>query len=362
MKIETRHGSLTLPAFFPDATRGVVRTVGAEDLEAAGVDGLVVNVLHLMRRPGIATLRGLGGIHRWTGWNGPILSDSGGFQVLSMIRENPSLGSVRREGVLFTGQKGEKKRKITPEKCIQAQFRMGSDLMVCLDYCTHPDDPDALQRESVELTIQWAKQCREEFDRQLKRRGESDETRPKLFAVIQGGTDVRHRDRCAAELLEIGFDGYAFGGWPIDSEGNLLKDTLEHTAKLLPEGLPRYALGIGKPDTLVACARMGYNLFDCVIPTRDARHGRLFIFNATDTEDIDLDREPFFKTVYPQDVRYIRDNGPVSEACDCLTCSRYSLAYLHHLFTIHDALALRLATIHNLRFYAILMEKIRAPC
>jgi queuine tRNA-ribosyltransferase len=276
-----------------------------------------------------------------------------------MIRRNPLLGSVHRDGLIFTGRKGERKRKITPEKCIQAQFRMGSDLMVCLDYCTHPDDPDALQKESVELTIQWAKQCRLEFDRQWEQRGGREEIRPKLFGVIQGGTNRDLRERCASELLEIGFDGYAFGGWPLDSHGNLLTDTLEHTAQLMPADLPRYGLGIGKPDTLLACARMGYNLFDCVIPTRDARHGRLFIYSAKDQDNIDLFREPFFETVYPERETFVRDDRPVSAACDCPTCARYSLAYLHHLFTIHDALAFRLATIHNLRFYSILMEKIR---
>ena len=289
-------------------------------------------------------------------WDMPILSDSGGFQLFSLIRQNPKLGTIRENKVIFKFSDG-KKKILTPEKCIQAQFHLSSDIMMCLDYCTHSEDSPEVQLESVNRTIAWAKLCRAEYDRYLSQN--RDERRPLIFAIIQGGNDRALRQHCADSLKSVGFDGYAFGGWPIDAKGDLLEDILAYTAELMPDDHPKYALGVGKPENIVACAEMGYNLFDCVVPTRDARHRRLYIFNADDWESVDLSKDDFYSCLYIQDKKHVTDSNPVSSLCDCLCCKNYSRAYLHYLFRIKDTLAYRLATIHNLRFYMNLMELIR---
>ncbi len=355
--LATTHGRLRLPAFLPDATRGVVRALDSADLAACGVDGLMVNTLHLSSHPGATIVSAMGGIHRFMQWPGPIASDSGGYQVFSLIHESANLGSVSRNGFTYRLAKGHKKQTLTPEKAIQKQFQIGADLMFCLDHCTHPTAGADVQRESVEHTIEWARRCREEFDRRAHQRRD-DEGRPLLFAVVQGGGDPALRRECAERLVAIGFDGYGYGGWPVDRDG-MLVEMVEYVADLVPVDAPKHALGIGKPDNLARCSAMGYNLFDCTIPTRDARHQRLYVFDG-DPAEIDLTAGPFYRNLYMQDDKHRRDAGPVSEGCDCLCCRSYSRAYLHHLFAIRDPLAHRLATIHNLRFYSRLMELLRA--
>ncbi len=356
--LPTPHGEVALPAFFPDATRGVVRSLDAADLEACGVSGLVVCAFHLARRPGSRCVQGLGGVHRLMGWQRPIISDSGGFQVFSLIRQNPKLGTLTRREAIFRLAEGGKAERLSPEKSIQIQLRLGADILVCLDDCTHPSDPPSEQMASVVRTIEWAERCKAEFERGVGRSPRKDRLkaelrtgRPVLFGVVQGGADPELRRLCARELTAMGFDGYCYGGWPFDAGGRLLTKALALTADLLPADRPRYALGIGSPGALIACARMGYNLFDCALPTRDARRGRLYVFG--DEGDLSYGR------LYIRDGVNRRDRGPVSGACDCLCCRAYSRAYLHHLFAIGDSLAWRLATIHNLRFYAMLMERLR---
>ncbi len=361
------HGEIALPAFLPDATRGSVRSLDATDVQATGTPGLVMNTYHLMIHPGARTVASLGGLHRFAGWAGPILTDSGGFQVYSLLKENPGAGVVRRREVIFEPSRERKKLILSPEKAIRAQVGWGSDIVMSLDWCTGPDDPDTVNRESVETTVRWARMGKAEFER-LMDEPRSKSAGPKsagprsplLFAIIQGGADRRLRADCASRLIELGFDGYGFGGWPLDREGRLDRETLADTARLMPDGLPKYAMGIGKPESIVACARMGYDLFDCVIPTRDARHMRLYTFEARRPDRVDLSDDRFYRVLYLQDREYARDKGPLSEACDCHTCRGYSRAFLHHLFRVGDSLAYRLATIHNLRFYAQLMELIRA--
>lgn len=383
-ELRTMHGNVRLPAFFPDGTRAVVRGLDAIDVEMTGTPGIVMNTYHLMRHPGIKTLSQLGGLHAFTGWDGPILTDSGGFQVYSLLRENPSLGAVRRNEVVFAPD-GADKIALSPEKAVQVQLSAKSDIVMCLDWCIHPDDPPDINRSSVDTTIRWAKRCRDEFDRlvaegsasrrkrtRLSRLGRPTEEgssdaesltggirRPLLFGIIQGGSDPRLREECAAALRELNFDGYAYGGWPLDGKNNLLRDILALTANAMPEDLPRYAMGVGKPENVVACARMGYNLFDAVIPTRDARHLRLYTFRASSVDQVELVGKEFYSPLYMQDLEHKRDDRPISEACDCYTCTHYGRAYLYHLFRVGDTLAYRLATIHNLRFYSQLMELLR---
>lgn len=355
------HGEVPLPAFFPDGTRGVVRCVDSADLEGCRVPGLVMNTYHLMTNPGQSTVKSLGGLNSFINWRRPILTDSGGFQVFSLIRENPKFGEIRSNEIIFKTESSGGKTVITPEKCIQSQFAFGSDIMMCLDYCTHPNDPEEINRLSVEITVRWAKRCRDEYLRQKTIRKTDEKNQPLLFGIIQGGEDKVLRRECAAALADIGFAGYGYGGWPLDAQGSFMLDMLEYTAELMPENSIKYAMGVGKPEEIAACCKMGYNLFDCVIPTREARHNRLYIFNEEikDLPGTDITGKDFYQFYYITDDKYRRDKRPVSEVCDCLCCRNYSRAYLRHLYITGDSLAYRLATIHNLRFYTQLMELIR---
>ena len=230
--------------------------------------------------------------------------------------------------------------------------------MMALDVCTSPDDPDDVQRRSVELTVKWGARCRAEFDKLVKgRKG----PRPLLFGIVQGGGNRALRLECGARLREIGFDGFGFGGWPLDSEGKLRPDILQDAADAMDPNLPRYAMGLGRPEEIVQCVNMGYTLFDCVIPTREARHQRLYCFKKgmATPEGVRRPDGKFYSFVYMLDEQHVRDRGPIDPECDCILCRRYSRAYLHHLFKVGDSQAYRLATAHNLRFYARLMELIR---
>ncbi len=351
--LTTAHGELRLPAFLPDATRAVVRGLDSDDVRACGIGGVVINVFHLQNRPGISVIAAAGGAHHFMRWPGPILSDSGGFQVYSLLVQSPDLGTATRRGFRYRLERRGTRRLLTPAKCIQLQFRLGTDVAVCLDHCTHPSAPAAEQRSSVEHTVLWARACRDEFDRLAGETGR----RPLLFAVVQGGADAALRRECAERLVEIGFDGYGFGGWPIGEDGRLT-DAVARVAGLVPRDSIRWALGIGKPEHVVSAARVGYDLFDCVIPTRDARHGRLYVF-AGPPEGARLEGREFYERLYPQDKELVRSGAPVDPTCDCLCCRTCSRGYLNHLFAIRDTLAWRLATIHNLRFYARLMDCLR---
>ncbi len=290
-----------------------------------------------------------------SGWPGPIMTDSGGFQAYSLIRENPKHGSIHNRGLTFRSDKGGRKYHLTPEKTIQLQLGFGADIIVCLDDCTHVDEDASAQQEAVDRTIRWAKRCREEFDRLTAERGLAPEQMPKLFGVVQGGGDKAERWRCAEALLEIGFDGYGYGGWPLDEDYNLLADMLAYVRELIPPTYPLHALGVGHPESVAACARMGYQMFDSALPTRDARRGRLYTFTAPRGLTGD-----WFKTLYIHDEEHIRDAEPLSEYCDCPVCQTYSRGYLRHLFRLNDHLYFRLATVHNLRFMRQLEDRMRA--
>ncbi len=352
-RLHLPHGELTLPAFLPDATLGVVRSVDSADLEACGVEAVVMNTFHLMQRPGSSTIQALGGLHAMSGWPHPIVTDSGGFQAYSLIRENPRYGRLSDRGITFQPEGATRKFQLTPEKSVQLQLAYGADVVICLDDCTHADAPPAVQEESVRRTIDWARRGKREFERIVAQKGLGPGEGPLLFAVVQGGASHDLRRRCAEALLEIGFDGYGYGGWPLDAEGNLLRDLLALTRELIPPEFPMHALGVGHPAGVAECTRMGYRLFDCALPTRDARHGRLYILGEQAGE---------VSYVYVNDARHIKAAAPVDPACDGLCCRRYSLAYLHHLFKIGDSLFFRLATIHNLRAMARLTARLRAEC
>jgi queuine tRNA-ribosyltransferase len=353
--LETRRGPLRLPAFLPDGTRAVVRGLDAADVAACGIEAMMVNALHLSTNPGTSTVAALGGVHRFMGWDGIVASDSGGFQAWSLAHANAKLGSVTDKGFVYRHEKNGPKHLLTPEKCIRHQLELGSDILFCLDQCTHPDDSREVQEASVARTIAWARRCRDEFAARVGGApGDGGSDRPLLFAVVQGGNAADLRERCADELARMGFDGFGFGGWPVAEDGGLT-DMVARVAELLPIDAPKHALGIGKPDNIVTAWRAGYRLFDCAIPTRDARRRRLYV--TSDNVYTDLKNIENSSFLYIEDERYARDDSPVDPT---LSDSGPSRAYLHHLFKIKDSSAERLATKHNLSFYARLIERLRA--
>ncbi|GCE25799.1 tRNA-guanine transglycosylase [Dictyobacter alpinus] len=351
------HGTIELPVFMPDATLGVVRSTDATDLRNHHIQALVMNTFHLMQRPGTSTIQALGGLHTMSGWKGPIITDSGGFQAYSLIQQNAKFGSLSHDGIAFKPEGSDRKFQLTPEKAVQLQMSYGADIIMCLDYCTHVDAPADIQEVAVMHTIDWAKRSKKEFERLLKQKKLSDDKRPLLFGVIQGGGSEELRKRCAEALLEIGFDGFGYGGWPLDKQGKLLTDIITYTRELIPAQYQMHALGVGHPTSIVELTRLGYAIFDCAMPTRDARHARMYTFSAATSTF--APGEKWFSYIYVNDDKYIKSDHAVSAYCDCLCCTNYSVGYLHHLFKINDTLFFRLATIHNLRFMTMLTERLR---
>jgi queuine tRNA-ribosyltransferase len=240
---------------------------------------------------------------------------------------------------------------------VRLQLQLGSDVVVCLDDPTDAETPRAEQERSVERTIRWARRSRHELDRHLA--GARRDAPPRIFAVVQGGADETLRRQCATELAAIGFDGYGFGGWPLTADGALLSDPLRWVADALPAPAPKHALGIGRPDHVVTTHALGYTLFDCALPTRDARHGRLYAFRPGWVGRRPAPGDAFYRTLHIHDPRHRVAKGPIEDGCDCPACARHSVAYLHHLFKVGDASAERLATLHNLRFYVRLFRSLR---
>lgn len=360
MKFNTTIGAeLELPVFFPDATRGVLRTLDSQDIENTKTPGILVNTYHLYRELGKRAIKIFDGIKPFMNWKGAVISDSGGFQVMSIAKTTG--GKITDEGVIFKPA-NSKKIKLTPEDSIDFQLALKSDMVVVLDDFTPPGAGYDEARDTVERTILWAKRSKEEFEKQCA--SLKLIKKPYLLGVVQGGDHQDLRAECAQRLTEIGFDGFGYGGWPLrQTQGNSSWDFDYESAQTIkdntPEGYFLYGLGIGKPQEVVALSKMGYHIFDCVLPTRDARHKRLYVYNSDSIENIDINSIDFYKYYVPDKQKYYYDLNPVSTACDCHLCKNYSRAYLAHLFRIEEMTALRLATIHNLRFYSILMEKLQ---
>jgi len=312
-----------------------------------------------MQRPGSSIIQSLGGLHHMTAWDGLIVTDSGGFQAYSLIRQNPKFGTITDKGITFLPEGSPRKHQLTPQKTIQLQMSYGSDVVICLDDCTHVDEGVEEQRASVDRTIRWAKLCKQEYSRRVEEKNWKDSLPPKIFAVVQGGGYKDLRKRCAEALLEIGFDGYGFGGWPLDKGNHLLTDIIGYTREVIPSEFPMHALGVGHPENVLACYSLGYDIFDSAMPTRDARHGRLFVFKTPASGPVQGLTGNWFGYKYINDEQYIRSDQPISEYCDCPCCKNYPVGYLHHLFKQGDTLFMRLATLHNLRFMVQLCERIQ---
>lgn len=373
-----------LPVFMPDATLGVVRSLSPNDLQAIGLNWLMVNTFHLMSQPGEEILKKAGGLKKLMNWPGFLASDSGGFQLFSLIQKNPNLGKITDEGVvLYSGPKKQKKSLFTPEESIRLQFAIGSDIKIVLDDFSPPDADEARLEESVKRTIAWAKRAKVEFDKEIQARqaqqlsAQKDpqktqqlDPRPLLLAPIQGHTHRKWRQYCADALLEIGFDIYGLGGWPLDKNKQFDYQFSQFNAQLTPDSQPRFALGVGSLENIVHLYLMGYHFFDCVLPTRDARHQRLYVFK-TNPQELNLEEikklvknnqlDKIFDYLYIGQGKHQTDFKKISEHCDCPICQNQQInrAYLHHLFKVKDSSAWRLATLHNLRTFQLLIEALR---
>jgi len=354
--IKTKNGVIKTPFFMPDATRGYVKNLSSQDLNDLQTPAMVINTYYLYLQPGVELIKKFKKIHQFMNWSKPLLSDSGGYQVFSLIHKKTGLGKITDQEIIFKSPLDGSKHKLSPEKSIAIQFDLGVDMMVCLDDCP----PNGLSKEetkqAVQRTIDWAKRCKNEYNKQIKNRKLNKKNKPLLFAVIQGGEFLSLRKYCTQELIKIGFDGYSFGARPIDNQGKFLKKVLAYTADLIPENLPRFALGVGKPEDIVRCFQLGWDMFDCVIPTREGRHGRLFYFldKPFFTKNNRLNK--FYQTININNTQFKNDKSAINENSKIKDLQNYSKAYLHYLFKAKDPLGTRLASLNNLEFYKKLMD------
>ena len=329
-RLWTLHGVVETPAFMPVGTQGSVKACSAEDLLAHRVSILLANTYHLYLRPGHEPVRRLGGLHRFMGWPRPILTDSGGYQVYSM----GELRTVHEEGVLFQSHLDGSRHMLTPEKVMEIQEALGSDVAMVLDECTPHPCSRAEAGAGMERSLRWARRCREAWTAENMA----------LFGIVQGGVFPDLRQACIDGLREMDFSGYAVGGLGLGEGAEEALAVLEAAEGLLPADRPRYVMGMGTPEDIVEAVARGMDLFDCVVPTRNARNGTLFTRRGR---------------LRIKNSRYREDGGPIDPSCDCYTCRRYSRAYLRHLFLARELLVYRLTSLHNIYFYQTLMEEIR---
>ena len=364
-KIITKNGVIETPFFMPDATRGYIKSLSKKDLDAVGMGPMVVNTYHLYLQPGMKIIKKAGGIHGFMNWDKPLLSDSGGYQVFSLVHKNSKMGKITDNEVIFRSPLDGSLHSITPEKSIQIQFDLGVNMMVCFDDPPPNNSDKKMIKAAVERTIRWAERCMIEYKRQLKLRKIKKKDRPLIFCVIQGGPYIDLREYCTKKLIEIGFsakggpafgwDGYGFGARHVDEKGNFMAEILEKTASFIPEESLRFALGVGNPNDIVKCASYGWDMFDCVIPTREARHGRIFLWQGKG----DIKKKNFYKTVNIKNAKFKGSLGPIDKNCNCELCKNHSSGYLSHLFKMNETLGQRLVSIHNLKFYLDLIKKIK---
>jgi len=353
---------ISLPVFFPDATRAVLKSLDTVDLKATKTLGILINTFHLFTTPGKDTLKLHKGVRGFMNWQGGAISDSGGFQVGSLAKADGFKSAVTDEGVRFPDPTGKSKKKVlfTPQMSIEMQVAIGADMMVVLDDFTPPEATYDEAKITVDRTIKWARECKEIFTKLFDQKKTPLEKRPYLLGVVQGGYFQDLREYCTKELVKIGFDGLGYGGWPVNLKDNTFDyESAKTIRKHTPDNYMLYGLGIGKPHEVKNLVKMGWHIFDCVLPTRDARHGRLYVFKDKDMDSISLEGDKFYEYYTPNKEKYYRDTKPVSTACDCQLCTNYTRSYFYHLWKIGDFTAGRLATIHNLRFYSLLMEKLQ---
>ena len=329
--LHTPHGYVPTPAFMPVATQGSVKALDSSDLQNIGANIVLANTYHLFLRPGVDIVEDLGGLHGFMQWHGPTLTDSGGFQGFSLEH----LRKITEHAIIFRSHIDGSEHIFSPEAAIQHQEKIGADIIMPLDICAPADSDFEAVDEAVDKTNRWLLRCVEAHTR----------TDQRLFGIVQGGLFPELRRKSAEFITGLGFPGYSIGGLSVGEPKQAMYDTVELTTPMLPADAPRYLMGVGSPEDLVECVARGIDMFDCVLPTRIARNGSLFV--KTGRLNITA---AFNKRKY----------APIEEDCDCYTCRTFSAAYVHHLFRAKELLAYRLATIHNLRFILRLMEEMRA--
>jgi queuine tRNA-ribosyltransferase len=328
--LRTPHGTVPTPAFMPVGTVAAVKAVTRRDLEGVGARILLANTYHLMLRPGDEVVATLGGLHGFTGWPGPFLTDSGGYQVMSLS----AIRSLEEDGVTFRSHLDGSAHRLTPERAMAIQANLGADLVMPLDVCPPAGAPRAEVEAAVERTTRWARRCREAHRR-------PDQW---LFGIVQGGVHPALRERSARDLLELGFPGYAVGGLSVGESKSDLHRVLDQVDALLPQDRPRYLMGVGTPEDLVESVGRGIDLFDCVLPTRNGRNGQAFTSRGR---------------LSVRNARYRTDDAPLDPDCSCYTCGSVSRAYLRHLHQAGEMSAATLLTIHNLAFYLDTLARVR---
>lgn len=329
-EIVTDHGRIETPVFMPVGTAGAIKGVSPEEAKGAGVEIILANTYHLYLRPGHELIEGFGGLHSFMNWSGPILTDSGGFQTYSLSK----LRTISPDGVTFRSHLDGSTHFFSPEKVMEIQRALGADIIMTLDECIPFGADHDYVLASVKLTEQWARKC-------LEKREDNGQA---LFGIVQGGIYPELREMSARGLVSMGFDGYALGGLSVGEDKDKREQVVRLTSGFLPEEKPIYLMGVGTPEDIIESVKMGVDMFDCVIPTRNARNGMLFTNKGK---------------LIIKNARYAEDSSPVEEGCACYTCSNYSRAYLRHLFLSKEILSFRLNTIHNLYYYTRLMSGIR---
>jgi queuine tRNA-ribosyltransferase len=331
--IQTDHGVIETPVFMPVGTLGSVKSLSPEELMEAGAQIILGNTYHLYLRPGCEVIDKFNGLHSFIHWDRPILTDSGGFQVFSLAR----LAKLSEAGVTFQSHIDGSKHLLTPEKAIEIQTCLGSDIMMCLDQCIQYPATREQSLAALETTTQWAQRCKQAWK-------ETDHGSNSLFGIVQGSMFTDLRRQSAEELMNVGFPGYAIGGLSVGEPIEMMLEMADFTLPLLPRDRPRYIMGVGTPENLIELAALGTDMFDCVLPTRNARNGQLFTNSGT---------------VNISNSRYKDDTGPVDTNCRCYTCRNYSRAYLRHLYMTRELLAYRLHTIHNIYHFVNFIKQLR---
>ena len=331
-RLETARGTVDTPAFLPVGTAGTVKAMTPESVAQTGAQIVLANTYHLMLRPGAERIDRLGGLHAFMNWAGPILTDSGGFQAMSLA----SLREISDAGIRFKSHLDGSVHDLSPERCMEIQTLLGVDIAMALDECVRYPASEEEIRASLRYTLDWAVRSRAAFASQPGRG---------LFGIVQGETDRKHRETCANELVQMGFDGYAIGGLAVGEGQDLLLEVVAYTAPLLPEDSPRYLMGVGKPDDIVGAVVRGVDMFDCVLPTRSGRTGQAFTRRGA---------------VNVRNARHADDKRPLDPDCACPVCDGHSRAYLHHLAKSEEILGAMLLTWHNIHYYQELMADLRA--
>ncbi|KTR84452.1 tRNA guanosine(34) transglycosylase Tgt [uncultured Novosphingobium sp.] len=334
-RITMKRGEIRTPAFMPVGTAATVKAMKPQDVRATGADIILGNTYHLMLRPGAERVARLGGLHKFMNWDRPILTDSGGYQVMSLS----DLRKITEEGVTFASHLDGSRHLLTPERSMEIQRLLGSDIVMAFDECPKIDQGRDVIARSMEMSMRWAKRSREGFDA-----GGDHADSAALFGIQQGALDEDLRRSSAQALTEIGFDGYAIGGLAVGEGQEAMFATLEFAPGQLPADRPRYLMGVGKPDDLVGAVERGVDMFDCVLPTRSGRNGQAFTWNGP---------------VNMRNARHAEDTAALDDRCPCPTCQTYSRAYLHHLIKSGEMLGAMLLTEHNLTFYQQLMQAMR---